>query len=170
MKDVLTRRGPRRGDGSVWALDVGAYDVNGTYRPLVEGSGWRYTGLDVAAGPNVDVVTADPYKFPFDDGAFDVVLSGSTMEHVEAIWLWVPELARVLKPGGLLVLVDSLQMGDRPAWDGLLEAFPHRFHEPYFRHYAIDDLDALLSEAGLAAAATSTAFLAKIMVRRKNMP
>lgn len=109
MKDVVTRRGPRRGDGAVRALDVGAYDVNGTYRPLVEGSGWRYTGLDVAAGPNVDVVTADPYKFPFDDGTFDVVLSGSTMEHVEAIWLWVPELARVLKPGGLLSIVTHWQ-------------------------------------------------------------
>ena len=51
------------------------------------------------------------------------------------------EIARVLKPGGLFVFLDSLQMGDKPGWDGLIEAFPHRFHEPYYRHYAIDDLD-----------------------------
>ena len=98
----LLGRGPGRG---ARVLDVGSYDVNGTYRPLVEGRGWEYTGLDVAAGPNVDVVTADAYRFPFEDGAFDVVLTGSTMEHVEAIWRWVPELARVLKPGGLLAIV-----------------------------------------------------------------
>ncbi len=40
------------------------------------------------------------------------------------------EIARVLKPGGALVFVDSLQMGDKPGWDGLLEAVPVRFHEP----------------------------------------
>ncbi len=77
------------------------------------------------------------------------------------------EIARVLKPGGVLVFVDSLQMGDKPGWDGLLEAFPVRFHEPYFRGYAIDDLDALFGGAGLAAEAQSLAFLSKVMVRRK---
>lgn len=77
------------------------------------------------------------------------------------------EMARVLKPGGLLVFVDSLQMGDRPAWDGLLEAFPVRFHEPYYRQYAIDDLDAVFSGAGLARENEKLAFLSKVMVRRK---
>ncbi len=90
-------------------LDVGAYDVNGTYRPLIESRGWRYTGLDVAAGPNVDVVSEEPYRFPFPADSFDLVISGSTMEHVEAIWLWVPELVRVLRPGGMLAIVTHWQ-------------------------------------------------------------
>ena len=77
------------------------------------------------------------------------------------------EMARVLKPGGLLVFLDSLQMGDRPGWDGLIEAFPERFHEPYYRHYAIDDLDALFTAAGLEPELTTTPFLSKLMVRRK---
>ena len=77
------------------------------------------------------------------------------------------EIARVLKPGGRLVFMDSLQMGDKPGWDGLLEAFPVRFHEPYFRHYAIDDLDELFTDAGLAAVETATPFMAKLMVRQK---
>lgn len=86
-------------------LDVGSFDVNGTYRPLVEGLGGIYTGLDMAAGPNVDIVSADPYTFLLADRSFDVVISGSTMEHVQAIWRWVPELVRVLRPGGLLAIV-----------------------------------------------------------------
>jgi SAM-dependent methyltransferase len=87
-------------------LDVGSYDVNGNYREMIERhAGWHYTGLDVCAGPNVDVVSADPYHFPFEDNTFDLLISGSTMEHVEAIWLWVPELVRVLKPGGMLSIV-----------------------------------------------------------------
>lgn len=105
MRELL-ERGPGAG---ATVLDVGSYDVNGTYRPLALEKGWQYTGLDVSAGPNVDVVAADPYGFPFEDGTFDVVLSGSTMEHVEAIWRWVPELVRVLKPGGLLAIVTHWQ-------------------------------------------------------------
>jgi len=77
------------------------------------------------------------------------------------------EMARVLKPGGLMVLVDSLQMGDRPGWDGLLEAFPVRFHEPYFESYATDDLDGIFREAGLLPHASWTSFLAKVVVCRK---
>lgn len=78
------------------------------------------------------------------------------------------EMARVLRPGGVLVLIDSLQMGDRPGWDGLLEGFPVRFHEPYFRHYTIDDLDGLLGAVGLEAEGERLAFLSKVMVRRKR--
>jgi ubiquinone/menaquinone biosynthesis C-methylase UbiE len=78
------------------------------------------------------------------------------------------EIARVLRPDGLLVFIDSLQMGDKPGWDGLLEAFPVRFHEPYFRSYAVDDLDTMFARAGLAPAGSSLAFLSKVMVRRKS--
>jgi ubiquinone/menaquinone biosynthesis C-methylase UbiE len=77
------------------------------------------------------------------------------------------EMARVLKPGGTLVLIDSLQMGDKPGWDGMLEAFPVRFHEPYYRHYAIHDLHALFRSQGLTAVETSLHFMSKMMVWRK---
>jgi len=42
-----------RWPGHARLLDVGSYDVNGTYRPMVERRGWQYTGMDVSAGPNV---------------------------------------------------------------------------------------------------------------------
>ena len=91
-------------------LDVGSLDVNGTYRPLIEGRGWDYTGLDICAGRNVDIVSADPFRFPVEDDSYDMVISGSTMEHVTAIWKWVPELVRVLKPGGKLVIITHWQI------------------------------------------------------------
>ena len=71
------------------------------------------------------------------------------------------------RPGGTFVLVDSLQFGDRPGWDGLLEAFPVRFHEPYYRHFLIDDLDGTLTASGLDRIEDRLAFLSKVMVRRK---
>lgn len=88
--------------------DVGAYDVNGTYRPLVEVKGWRYTGLDVAPGPNVDLVV--PLRglwtpaHPGLAGRFDLVISGSTAEHVEDLHVWIENLAAILKPGGMLIV------------------------------------------------------------------
>lgn len=77
------------------------------------------------------------------------------------------EMARVLKPGGLLVFVDSVQMGDKPGWDGMIEAFPVRFHEPYYRHYAIDDLDALFKGVGLVPVSNEIAFMSKVMAWKK---
>ena len=85
-------------------LDVGSLNVNGTLRLLVTERGWEYTGLDLEPGDNVDVVATDPFHYPFDDGAFDVVMSGSTMEHVTTIWRWIPELVRLVRPGGFLAI------------------------------------------------------------------
>jgi SAM-dependent methyltransferase len=86
-------------------LDVGSFSVNGSYRPIVEGHGWQYTGVDIVPGKNVDIVSQNPYLFPFSDGAFDIVISGSVMEHVKCIWFWVPELARLVRPGGMLAII-----------------------------------------------------------------
>ena len=88
-------------------LDVGSLDINGSFRPLCEQRGWIYLGLDVVPGKNVDVV-ASPFSYPFENGDFDIVISGSTMEHVTAVWRWIPELARVLRPGGLLALTTHM--------------------------------------------------------------
>lgn len=77
------------------------------------------------------------------------------------------EMARVLKPGGRLIFVDSVQMGDKPGWDGMIEAFPVRFHEPYYRHYAIDDLNALFRDVGLEPVSMDIAFMSKVMAWEK---
>ena len=77
------------------------------------------------------------------------------------------EIARVLKPGGTFVLIDSLQFGDKPGWDGLLESFPERFHEPYYRQYLIDDIGKLLGEVGLNVRSMRCAFMSKVMTVQK---
>ncbi|MFO1113810.1 MAG: class I SAM-dependent methyltransferase [Rhodospirillales bacterium] len=74
------------------------------------------------------------------------------------------EFARVLRPGGRAVIVDSLQHGDRPAWDRLLVGFPKSFHEPFYAVYAKADLNALFGGAGLRPAGNDLAFLSKILV------
>ena len=80
------------------------------------------------------------------------------------------ECARVLKPGGRLVLVDSLQRGDRPDYDGLLELFPESYHEPYYRSYLDEDFAALVARHGLVHVRNVNAFISKVMVIDKQPP
>lgn len=77
------------------------------------------------------------------------------------------EIARVIKPGGLFVFVDSLQPGDTTVYDGLLELFPQLFHEPYFSTYAQTDLIELFKKEGLKPVYEETAFVSKILAFEK---
>ncbi len=78
------------------------------------------------------------------------------------------EIARVLKPGGIAVVVDALQTGDRADFDGLLEFFPIGFHEPYFSSYLAENFPVLFSHEGLAFEGATPAFLSKVMTFRKS--
>ena len=85
-------------------LDVGSYDVNGTLKPLFDRDGWSYVGMDVSAGPNVDIVSTDTSRFPFEDQSFDAIISTSCFEHDEAFWVTFSEMVRVLNKGGHIYL------------------------------------------------------------------
>lgn len=86
-------------------VDIGSFDVNGSYRTLFTSSAWRYTGVDLEAGPGVDVVLRSPYRLPFRTGSVDLVISGQAFEHVEFFWLSWLEMLRILKPGGRIFLI-----------------------------------------------------------------
>jgi len=92
-----------RGNRGLSICDIGSCDVNGTFRPLFRRH--NYLGLDIIEGSNVDVVSKDPYRYPFNNEAFDVVISGSTIEHVKDIFKWVVELKRITKKGGLVCII-----------------------------------------------------------------
>jgi ubiquinone/menaquinone biosynthesis C-methylase UbiE len=133
-------------------------------RPYLDETAQQLDGLRGA-----DLIEAAAENMPLGDASADIATCMFLYHELPpAVRRQVTrEIARVLRPGGLLVFIDSLQMGDKPGWDGLLEGFPHRFHEPYYRHYSTDDLDGMFSAAGLHADLTATPFLSKLMVRRK---
>lgn len=115
-------------------LDVGAGDVNGAYRALF--TPYRYYGLDQSRQPNVEIV-GSAYALPFVSGrVWDVVVSGQLLEHLERPWVAVNEMARVLKPGGLVCLVAPRE------WP------VHRFPLDCFRILE-DGMRSMMQSAGL---------------------
>jgi SAM-dependent methyltransferase len=87
---------------SLRILDVGSQDVNGSYREIFSEPLWSYTGLDMTAGANVDIVVRTPYVWnEVASGSVDVVVSGQAFEHIQYFWITMLEIARVLKTRGI---------------------------------------------------------------------
>ena len=72
-------------------LDVGSRAVYGqkaTFRPIFRAyNKFKYTGMDIVAGRNVDIVGYENIK-----GKYNVVISGNVMEHVKRPWDWLKNL------------------------------------------------------------------------------
>jgi hypothetical protein len=64
--------------------------------------------------------------------------------------------------------VDSLQIGDEPDYDGMLELFPQSYHEPYYRSYLKEDFGSIAADCGLTHIADVNAFVSKVMVFDKR--
>lgn len=86
-------------------VDIGSYSVNGSYRQLFDPRIVKYVGLDLAPGEGVDVILDSPYRFPLEDGAADLVISGQMLEHSEYFWDAFREMTRILAPDGYLILI-----------------------------------------------------------------
>lgn len=120
--------------------------------------------------PNVHPLVAKAEALPLADASLDIATSIYLFHELppEVRRDVAREMARVMKPGGLYVFVDSLQTGDEPDYDGLLELFPGLFHEPYYAGYLDDDLITLFADAGLVIEGQSNAFLSKVLTLRRE--
>ncbi len=86
--------------------DIGSQDVNGCYRSLFAEPSWRYVGIDMAAGENVDVVLGNPYSWrEVASSSADVVISGQAFEHIEFFWMTMLEVEWVLKSNGICCII-----------------------------------------------------------------
>lgn len=152
---VLSERTPLR------VLDVGGADLNGSYRTLFEGIGAQYLSLDISAGPGVDLLLTDTGRIDAADGAFDIVLSGQTIEHCWNFWDLFTEMVRVCAADGMLILVAPSTGPE------------HRFPVDCYRFFP-DSYRALAAAHGLQIAEISTSpfgpFHDLIGVFRKHPP
>jgi SAM-dependent methyltransferase len=106
--------------------------------PVIRESADSVAGIDFSAetverarrrDPSLAAKTADVRRLPFEDGSFDLVVSLSTLDHLESVSEIedaILELARVLAPGGTLALTVDNQANPAVALRNLLPGAPLR--------------------------------------------
>lgn len=105
-------------------------------------------GIDLSAGMLARAEALGIYEsleqgsleaMPFDDGAFDGVVSAGVLTHGHVEPPTMRELARVVRPGGLVAITQRLDLADRYApmaaemteqgtWTEVHRSAPTRFH------------------------------------------
>ena len=140
--DVLDRA--LRGRAAVRTLDLGC-GMGGMLGPLARygpafGTDVSEEGLSFCRGRGFTrVARADGYHLPFRDGTFDLVTLFDTVEHIPEDERVFAEAARVLRPGGLLMITG-------PAY-GFLYSDNDAFAQ-HCRRYTMGDLCRKTARAG----------------------
>ncbi len=118
-------------------LDVGSYDVNGSYYQLLENiPNIEYIGLDMSDGPNVNYVPSDPYDWKeLENCSFDYIISGNAFEHIEFPWLTICQIYKKLKDKGFVCIIAPNSLEE------------HRYPVDCYRYYS-DGFAALAKWAG----------------------
>jgi SAM-dependent methyltransferase len=143
------RRALVRRTAAAWpvgrALDMGCGGGGNT--AVLRDLGWSVTGLEysptgaaAAASRDLAVVRGDATRLPFPDASFDLVMSTDVWEHIEDDRSVAAEAARVLRPGGRLLVAVPCSM---KLWSG------HDLALGHFRRYERDELARLVTGAGL---------------------
>lgn len=148
-------------DGSEHALDVGtgAGALAIALAPLVA----EVVGVDVDAElldearrrspPATAYLEADAVALPFDAGAFDLVGSAGMLHHMPHPDRALAEMARVLRPGGTMLVGDRLATADAGA--ARPPAHVEHAHGPSTARILTDaELRGLLAATGLELRAT----------------
>ncbi len=126
--------------------------------------------LQELPGELPQLIRANAEAMPYADAFFDAVVSvflfhelpGPVRQNV------INEISRVVKPGGVVVVCDSVQLLDSPELEETMEAFAQTFHEPYYRDYIRDDLGARLQQAGCEVLRRETHYVSTYLLARKS--
>ena len=126
-------------------LDCGCgtgYNLATLLRPHGHAFGFDLTpaGLMRARAAGIPLARANMSAIPFQSGRFDVVTSFDVMQYVDDDVAVMREMARVLKPGGGLVVtaaaLDALRGGHAGTW-------------PEVRRYTTGRMRSIVEDAGL---------------------
>ena len=123
----------------------------------------------LSAWSRVALAEGNAERLPFADASFDIMTCVYLFHELphRARKAVAGEIARVLRPGGQLIFLDSLQTGDEPDYDAMLDWFPVAFHEPYYASYLREDLDRLLAPE-LRRMSRIPAYFSKVLSYRRS--
>ncbi len=98
---------------------------------------------------NLETRLGDAAKLPFPDASFEVVACRVCAHHFGRARQAVAEMARVLRPGGQLLLIDSISPED-PTQDTFLNAVELLRDRSHVRNYRVSEWLAWFREVALA--------------------
>jgi len=138
-------------------LDIGA-DVGGVCG-MMRDFGHQPVGIEIGEHlvkearekyPGIDFQVVDCEKgLPFEDKSFDFVWSGDVIEHIRATDVFVNEVNRVLRPGGLFIATTPLHNRFKGALVAFLNFEGHFDPEfPHYRFYTPKSMRAVLEKRG----------------------
>ena len=97
-------------------------------------------------GARARPVRGDATAMPFGDGSFDRVIAAEVLEHIPLDQRAIGEIARVLRPGGLLAVTVPAWLPERICWR--LSDDYHNTPGGHVRIYTRPELEAKLRVAG----------------------
>ncbi|BAS29198.1 class I SAM-dependent methyltransferase [Limnochorda pilosa] len=104
---------------------------------------------------NVEFVVADAEGLPFPDAAFDLLTCRVAPHHFPDVRRFVREAARVVRPGGLVAVVDNVVPAD-PEVAAYVNAF-EKVHDPsHHWAYSLEEWISFFEDAGLVVGETET--------------
>ncbi len=78
------------------------------------------------------------------------------------------EAYRLLEPGGVFVLADSIQLMDSPQFSVVMDNFRRSFHEPFYRDFISDDIELRLSNAGFTGVSAESHCMVRVWTAKKT--
>ena len=119
-------------------LEISAEAIPSAYqRASQRHKTWHHLSLGVCDG--ADYVATEEYAYPVCSGTYDVVISGQVIEHVRMPWLWMCELARICKPGGLVVTIGPVSWPYHPAPVDCWRIYPEGMRALYeYAHLTVE--------------------------------
>lgn len=98
---------------------------------------------------NVTFEIADAENLPFEDASFDIVTCRIAPHHFGDVQSFCSEVARVLRPGGRFVLMDSISPDDDEL-DAFINELEWRRDTTHVRSYTVVEWQTFIEGAGLA--------------------
>lgn len=130
--------------------DVVAFDAD--HSELIQVAGLATAMGEAGEAPqaaHAAVTRGDATAMPFADATFDRIIAAEVLEHIPADQQALREIARVLRPGGLLAVTVPAWLPERICW-GLSDDY-HNTPGGHVRIYTLAELQVKLARAGLVA-------------------
>lgn len=146
--------------GPVKALDLGCGAGHASF--ALASSGAHVTACDPSEnmlevvsreakrrGLPIETVLSPAEKLLFEDASFDLIVTRYSAHHWRDLKVALAEAARVLVPGGKLVVIDSIAP-EKPLFDTILQTIELLRDASHVRSYRVSEWKSMLEDVGFS--------------------